>query len=75
VTESRISQMRAEALALLKDGMTAMLNPDESASDDRPDGCVARRKASYYAAIAASSHYRARVSSSDTNTRRAAGAA
>ncbi len=35
VTESRISQMRAEALAMLKDGMTAMLNPDEVASDDQ----------------------------------------
>ena len=35
VTESRISQMRAEALALLKDGMTAMLSPDEVATDER----------------------------------------
>ncbi len=75
VTESRISQMRAEALTLLKDGMTAMLNPSEVDSSDKPDGCVARRKASYYAAIAASSDYRARVSSSDTSPRRAAGAA
>jgi hypothetical protein len=29
VTESRIPQMRAEALTLLKDGMTAMLAPDQ----------------------------------------------
>ena len=81
VTESRISQMRAEALAMLKDGMTAMLSPDEVSSNDaassngKADGCVARRKAAYYAAIAASSDYRARVSSSETSPRRAVGAA
>jgi RNA polymerase sigma factor FliA len=63
VTESRISQMRAEGLALLKDGMTAMLAPEELSSETRPDGCVARRKAAYYATIAASSDFRARVSS------------
>jgi RNA polymerase sigma factor FliA len=62
VTESRISQMRAEGLALLKDGMNAMLAPDELLTEERPDGCVARRKAAYYATIAASSDYRARVS-------------
>ncbi|HEY5202233.1 MAG TPA: sigma-70 family RNA polymerase sigma factor [Acidothermaceae bacterium] len=65
VTESRISQMRAEGLALLKDGMTAMLAPEQLQTGDRPDGCVARRKAAYYAAIAASSSYRARMSMSE----------
>ncbi len=64
VTESRISQMRAEALALLTDGMTAMLAPDELTTESRPDGCVARRKAAYYATIAASSDYRTRLSAS-----------
>jgi RNA polymerase sigma factor for flagellar operon FliA len=62
VTESRISQMRAEALALVKDGMTAMLAPEDLPAESRPDGCVARRKAAYYAAIAASSDFRSRVS-------------
>jgi RNA polymerase sigma factor for flagellar operon FliA len=61
VTESRISQMRAEALALLKDGLTAMLAPETLPAEARPDGCVARRKAAYYATIAASSDYRARI--------------
>src|SRR5450432_3232590 len=61
VTESRISQMRAEGLSLLKDGMMAMLAPEQLDANDRPDGCVARRKAAYYATIAASSDYRARV--------------
>ncbi len=79
VTESRISQMRAEALALLKDGMTAMLAPEEMHSETRPDGCVARRKAAYYATIAASSDFRARISAGQSpsagNARRVTGAA
>jgi RNA polymerase sigma factor for flagellar operon FliA len=80
VTESRISQMRAEALALLKDGMTAMLAPEELPNESRPDGCVARRKAAYYATIAASSDYRARVSAAaprpaQTGANRVSGAA
>ncbi|ABK53804.1 RNA polymerase, sigma 28 subunit, SigD/FliA/WhiG [Acidothermus cellulolyticus 11B] len=62
VTESRISQMRAEALSLLRDGMTAMLAPEQLPEEPRPDGCVARRKAAYYAAIAASSDFRTRIS-------------
>jgi len=75
VTESRISQMRAEALALLKDGMTAMLAPEELDAESRPDGCVARRKAAYYATIAASSDYRTRLSSPSPRSARSADAA
>ena len=75
VTESRVSQMRAEALALVKDGMTAMLTPDELASETRPGGCVARRKAAYYAAIAASSDYRSRLSAPAGPQRQLFGAA
>jgi RNA polymerase sigma factor for flagellar operon FliA len=62
VTESRISQMRSEALALLKDGLTANLSPEALPEEERPDGRVARRKAAYYTAIAARSDYRARLS-------------
>jgi len=60
VTESRISQMRAEALAMLKDAMVAMLSP-EAASPADGAGCVARRKAAYIDAVAARSDYRARL--------------
>jgi RNA polymerase sigma factor for flagellar operon FliA len=60
VSESRISQMRAEALGLLKDGMNAQLEPD-AVPDDGRSPRVARRKAAYYAAIAANSDYRSRV--------------
>ena len=62
VTESRVSQMRTEALALLRDGMTAQLSPEALPAEERPDGRVARRKEAYYAAIAARSDFRARLS-------------
>jgi len=52
VTESRVSQLRAEALSLLRDGMNAQLDPELVTQPDRPDGCVARRRAAYYAQIA-----------------------
>jgi RNA polymerase sigma factor for flagellar operon FliA len=53
VSESRVSQMRAEALGLLKDGLNAQLDPDMVSTPVRPDGCAARRRGTYYAAIAA----------------------
>jgi RNA polymerase sigma factor for flagellar operon FliA len=64
VTESRISQLRSEALLLLKDGLTANLEPEALAAEPRPGGRVARRKTGYYAAIAAGSGYRARLDAS-----------
>jgi RNA polymerase sigma factor FliA len=53
VTESRVSQLRAEALTLLRDGMNSHLDPELIASSNRPEGCVARRREAYYAQIAA----------------------
>jgi len=61
VTESRISQMRAEALVLLRDGMNSQLEPGAVVAD-RPGGRAEKRKAAYYAAVAASSDYRTRLS-------------
>jgi RNA polymerase sigma factor for flagellar operon FliA len=61
VSESRVSQMRAEALALLKDGMTAHLEPEALPAEARPNGRVAKRKAAYYAQIAAASTSRERL--------------
>ncbi len=52
VTESRISQMRAEALVLLKDAMNSSLDPELVAAHSRPDGCAARRRDAYFAAVA-----------------------
>lgn len=62
VTESRISQMRSEALALVRDGMNKHLAPEQLPAEERPDGRLARRKEAYYAAIAARSDFRSRVS-------------
>jgi RNA polymerase sigma factor for flagellar operon FliA len=60
VTESRVSQLRAEALGLLRDGMNRHLDP-ELAGDDQPSGCVARRREVYYSAIGARSDLRSRL--------------
>jgi RNA polymerase sigma factor FliA len=63
VTESRISQMRAEATALLRDGMNAALRHDPAATviAEEPEGRAARRRASYYAAVAAHGTLRTRL--------------
>lgn len=53
VTQSRISQLRTEALSLLRDGLNANLEPDLVAAGERPDGVAERRRHSYFAAIAA----------------------
>jgi RNA polymerase sigma factor for flagellar operon FliA len=61
VTESRVSQLRAEALVLLRDGMNSHLNPDLVDDAERPGGCVARRREAYYAEIAARGDLRSRL--------------
>lgn len=66
VTESRVSQMRAEALVLLRDGMNAQLDPELLPVEQRPDSRVARRKAAYYAAIGMSSDLRSRLESAES---------
>jgi RNA polymerase sigma factor for flagellar operon FliA len=52
VTESRVSQIRAEALVLLRGAMDRALEPDMVIVEPT-QGCAARRKESYYAAVAA----------------------
>ncbi len=61
VTESRISQIRSEALALLKDGLNSALAPELVPPVARPDGCVARRRASYFVAIEQHTPFAARL--------------
>jgi RNA polymerase sigma factor for flagellar operon FliA len=61
VTESRISQLRSEALLLLRDGINSQLDPDALEPEARPNGRVARRRAAYFAAVAAGSDPRSRV--------------
>lgn len=50
VTESRVSQIRAEALVLLRTVLHRELDPEMA---DRHEGCAARRREPYYAAVAA----------------------
>ena len=52
VTQSRISQLRTEALSLLKDGMNASLDPQLVPPADRPDGVAERRRRAYFAQVA-----------------------
>lgn len=53
VTQSRISQLRTEALGLLKDGINASLDPDLLPEGSRPDGVAQRRRRAYFAEVAA----------------------
>jgi RNA polymerase sigma factor for flagellar operon FliA len=61
VTESRVSQLRAEALVLLRDGLNTHLDPDQVTTPDRTGGCVTRRRDAYYAAIATQGNLKTRL--------------
>jgi len=52
VTESRVSQMRAEALVLLRDALNHELDPTMLKPHARPQGSAARRREAYFAAVA-----------------------
>ena len=62
VTESRVSQLRSEALAMLKEGIEAQY-AGKPAGADAVQGRVARRKAGYASAIAEASPWRNRLTS------------
>ena len=70
VTESRVSQLRTEALALLKDGLATHMEQQETGA--AKDGCVARRRAVYAAQIAARSTLSTRLSATDAHGQRKA---
>ncbi|GGC01549.1 sigma-70 family RNA polymerase sigma factor [Cellulomonas carbonis] len=53
VTQSRISQLRTEALALLRDGINSSLDPQLVPTAERPDGVAERRRRTYFAEVAA----------------------
>ncbi|WP_282946669.1 sigma-70 family RNA polymerase sigma factor [Cellulomonas endometrii] len=52
VTQSRISQLRTEGLALMRDGLNASLDPQMVPVAERPDGVAERRRRTYFAAVA-----------------------
>jgi RNA polymerase sigma factor FliA len=70
VTESRVSQMKGEALALLREGMGAQLESDTVDPGVVETGRVARRKAAYFAAVASGSSYRDRLAAQPTGLER-----
>jgi RNA polymerase sigma factor FliA len=61
VTESRVSQLRAEALGLLRDGLNTHLDPALAAQNSVKEGCVARRRAAYYEQIEVRGSLRTRL--------------
>jgi RNA polymerase sigma factor for flagellar operon FliA len=63
VTESRVSQLRTEALALLKDGLSTHM--EQKSNGAAKDGVVARRRAVYAAQIAKSSTMASRLQATD----------
>jgi RNA polymerase sigma factor FliA len=67
VTESRISQLRAEALSLLKDGLNTHLDPELAPAPENPESITARRRASYYATIAGNTTLHTRLSLSNAH--------
>ena len=62
VTESRISQLRAEALSLLKDGLNTHLDPELAPAPENPESIVARRRAGYFTSIAGNTSLQSRLS-------------
>ncbi len=53
VTESRVSQLRSEALVMLRDAVNSQLDPERVPAQPNPDGIVARRREALYAQVAA----------------------
>jgi RNA polymerase sigma factor for flagellar operon FliA len=52
VSESRVSQIRGEALVLLREALHRELEPELATPHARPQGCAAQRREAYFAAVA-----------------------
>lgn len=63
VTESRISQMRTEALSLLRDGINSQLDPEDVVTPAHQSRRVSARKQAYHQAIARRSTMARRITS------------
>jgi len=62
VSQSRVSQLRTEALALMKDGMNASLDPSLVPAPERPDGVAERRRKAYFELVAQEASFLGRAS-------------
>jgi RNA polymerase sigma factor for flagellar operon FliA len=71
VTESRISQLRTEALRLLREGLNSTLAPElltVAAGGPRTrKGCLQRRRTEYFERVAEQGNLRTRLALTDTN--------
>lgn len=65
VTISRVSQLRSEAIKMLRDGINAQFDADGDAPSPKSAG--ERKKADYYAAISSASDFATRVSAASPN--------
>lgn len=63
VSQSRVSQLRTEALALLKDGLNTHMNQQDTGHGK--DSCVTRKRALYAAKIAARTTMASRLAATD----------
>jgi len=62
ITPSRVSQLRAEAVIMMRDGISSQYDEQNPAArNERPVGRVARRQARYASAIARNSSWRERL--------------
>ncbi|MGA8211069.1 MAG: sigma-70 family RNA polymerase sigma factor [Nocardioidaceae bacterium] len=61
VSESRVSQLRAEAVVLLRGALDFALEPDQAKQKTGAEGSATRRKESYYASVAAHRSFAARL--------------
>ncbi len=61
VTESRVSQMRSEGLALMRAGLHAQFDDSRGVAASRESSRAAQRKAAYSAALATHSSYAGRL--------------
>jgi RNA polymerase sigma factor for flagellar operon FliA len=62
VTESRVSQMRAEAIVLLRASLTSAAGEADETVEPAPAGRAAKRVAAYLAEVASASDYKMRLS-------------
>jgi RNA polymerase sigma factor for flagellar operon FliA len=69
VTESRISQLRTEALQLLREGLNSSLAPEllppASAGTRTRNGCLQRRRSEYFARVAQQGNLHTRLALTD----------
>lgn len=61
ITPSRVSQLRAEAVIMMRDGISTQYDERAQERNERPVGRVARRQARYASAIARNSSWRERL--------------